>query len=93
MSINGGYVQVDCGGLNLLSESEQTISGIFARSKAAVESGKPVIACNCVYGTGVPMTPTPVFGIEEGGAYIFTASILQVVVEDDDGVTIRSLIS
>lgn len=88
-----GYVVVDCTGINLLSQTKTTVSGIFAKCKAAYETGKPIFACNCVYGSNVPMTPIQVFGIIEDGNYIFTASILQITVEDDDGVTITSLLS
>lgn len=87
-----GYVVVDCTGINLLAQSKTTVTGIYAKCQAAFDSGKPVFACNCVYGTGVPMSPIQVFGIKESGNYIFTASILQLTIEDDDGVTIASLI-
>lgn len=91
--MTNGYVLVDCKGLNLLSQTKVTVSGIFDSCTAALATGKPVYAINCVYGTGVPMSPIQVFGIKESGNYIFTASILQLTVEDDDGVTIASLIS
>ena len=83
---------VDCGGANLLAQSPQTISGLYAKCKTAMESGKPVLAYNCQYGSGVPMSPIPVFGILEDGVYIFTASILQVRVANTDAVTIVSLL-
>lgn len=91
--MTNGYVLVDCKGLNLLVNTKQTIAGIFESCKAAIATGKPVYAVNCVYGAGVAMTPIQVFAIEESGNYIFTASILQITVEDDNGVTVTSLIS
>lgn len=91
--MNGGYVMVDCKKMNLLSQSAQTISGIYAASKNAVDSGKPVIAENCEYGEGVPLTPIPVFAIEQGGQICFTASILQIWVASNDSVTIVPLIN
>ena len=87
-----GYVVVDCTGINLLAQSKTTVSGIYAKCKAAFDTGKPVFACNCVYGAGVPMTPIQVMGIIEDGTYVFTASMLQIRVGSDDGVTIVSLI-
>ena len=87
-----GYVVVDCTGINLLADSKVTVSGIYAKCKAAFESGKPMFACNCEYGEGVPMTPVQVMAIIEAGVYVMTASILQIRVDSDDGVTIVSLL-
>lgn len=89
---NGGYAVVDCKGCNLLAQSAQTISGLYADCTAAIKSGKPAYAINCNYGEGVPITPIQVFGINEAGTYIFTASILQIRVTSADSVTITSLI-
>ena len=87
-----GYVVVDCTGIDLLSQSKVTVPGIYAKVKEAFETGKPMFACNCEYGSGVSMTPVPVMAIIEAGVYIMTASILQVRVGADDGVTIVSLL-
>ena len=87
-----GYVVVDCTGINLLADSKVTVSGIYAKCKAAFDSGKPMFACNCEYGEGVPMTPVQVMAIIEAGVYVMTASILQIRVDSDDGVTIVSLL-
>ena len=87
-----GYIQIDCKGLNLLAQSSQTIDGLYSASAAAVDTGKPIIAVNCEYGEGVPMTPISVMAILEAGVYIFTASILQIRVASDDSVTIVPLI-
>lgn len=88
-----GYVVVDCTGIDLLSETKVTVPGIYAKVAEAFKANKTIIAAGCEYGTGVPMTPCPVFGILEAGTYILTASILQVRVGSDDGVTIVSLLS
>lgn len=90
--INGGIAYIDCKGMNLLAETTQTISGLFEQCKAAIGNQKIIVATNCVYGTGVPLTPIPVFAIEEGGRFCLSASILQVWVNSDDEVTIVSLI-
>ena len=91
--MNGGYILVNCKGLNLLAQSSQTINGLYKECVAAMNSGKPVIAANCVYGAGVPMSPVPVMCIIEGDYVVFTSSILQVWVKNDDTVTIESLIT
>lgn len=88
-----GYVVVDCTGIDLLAQSKKTVSGIFAQVKAAYESGKPIFASGCEYGSGVPITPMQVMCLAQGGQYCLTASIIQVWVDADDGVTIVSLIT
>lgn len=90
--MNSGYIMVDCAGINLLSQSSQSKTGLYAECIAATNSGKPIIAYNLEYGSGVKMTPVPVFSIIEAGVFIGTASILQVRVAPDDSVTITSLI-
>ena len=86
-----GYIIVDCTGLNLLAGEKQTVSGIFAKSAEAIASGKPIIASNIQYGAGVPMSPVSVMAIEEGGKYCFTASVLQIWVDSEDGVEVVNL--
>lgn len=90
---NGGYVMVDCKKLNLLSQSSQTVAGLYDACTDAIRTGKPVLACNCEYGEGVPMTPISVMMIVEAGTVIATASILQIRVADNDAVTIESLLT
>lgn len=86
-----GYIVVDCTGINLLAGEKQTVTGIFAKSAEAIASGKPVIAANLQYGEGVPMTPVNVFAIYEGGKYCFSASILQIWIDSEDGVEVVNL--
>ena len=63
----GGYSLIDCGSMNLLAQSAQTIDGLYDQVKTAYKSNKPIIAENCVYGEGVKMTPIAVMVIEEAG--------------------------
>lgn len=90
--MNGGYILVDFGKVNMLAESAQTIPGLYARITEAYASGKPILAYNVDYGTGVPTTPIPFFGIIEAGVYILTASNLQLRCTSADSVTITSLV-
>lgn len=93
--MNGGYVMVNCEKLNLLSQTAQTISGLYAKCKAAQETGKPIFANNLEYGENVPLSPVHVFAKTDGSEneyIVLTASILQVWVKNDDTVTIASLI-
>lgn len=86
-----GYVSVDCTGINLLAGEKQTVSGIFSKSTEAIETGKPIYAINLQYGEGVPMTPVSVMAIAEGGKYCFSASILQIWIDPEDGVEVVNL--
>ena len=86
-----GYILVDCTGINLLAGEKQTVTGIFSKSTEAYESDKPIWAINLQYGEGVKMTPVPVMAIKEGGKYCFSASILQIWVDADDGVEVVNL--
>lgn len=90
---NSGYVMVDCKKANLLAQSAQTIGGIYASAKDAIDTGKPILACNCEYGEGVPLTPIPVFAIIEDDVLIFTTSILQIRVTEGDSLTVVSLLN
>lgn len=93
MNKKGGYILIDCGGLNLLATDPQTISGLYAKVKKAHELNKPIYAVNCVYGSGVKLSPIQVFAINESGTIICTASILQIRVASNDSVTITSLLT
>ena len=93
MDKKGGYILIDCGGLNLLATDPQTISGLYAKVKKAHELNKPIYAVNCVYGSGVKLSPISVFAINEAGTIILTASILQIRVASNDAVTILNLIT
>lgn len=91
--MKGGYVLVNCGGLDLLSESSQTISGLYNRVKSALATGKMMIAENVIWGTGKPISPIPVFAIDMGSTYgiYITASTLQIRVSTADAVTIVNM--
>ena len=91
--MKGGYVLVNCGGLDLLSESSQTISGLYNRVKSALATGKMMIAENVIWGTGKPISPIPVFAIDMGSTYgiYITASTLQIRVSTADEVTIVNM--
>ena len=93
--VKGGYLLIDCKGLNLLGGSTpQTIAGLWDVCKRALEMGKPIYACNCIYGTGHPMSPVAVMGqLEDTDTIVLTSSILQIWVKDDNTVTVESLVT
>lgn len=71
--MKGGYIIADCTGIDLTSVSSQSIPGIWEKAKTAIASGKPIVAHNCVYGEGVPVSPVTCFGW-----YISTTEIVIV---------------
>ena len=92
--MKGGYVLVDCKGLDLTSESTQTITGLYAKVKAAMATGKMIIAENMIWGdTDHPISPVAGFGINMGSTYgiYVTASTLQIRVSPADVVTIVNM--
>lgn len=87
--MNGGYVMVDCKGLDLTGgDTPQTITGIWDDAKTALATDKPIVAHNCVYGVGVKVSPVTCFGW-----YISTTEIvivdatIHIHIKNDDTVT------
>ena len=90
--VNSGYVFVDCTGLDVNDSTEQEISGLYARSLAAIKSGKPAYAVNCNM-SGAPCTPVSVVAWEESGSIIATGHVFRITIEEDDGVTVTNLVA
>ena len=92
---NGGYIMVDCTGIDLNTDTKQTITGIFDQVDKAFKSGKPVYAINATFnisGTGNMTSPVNVMiNSDENGGYIATASTLQLWIDSDDGVTVVNM--
>lgn len=92
--MNGGYVMIDCTGLDLTKGStEQTISGIYSRVRECMKAGKPIFANNCVWGNDGVVTPIAVMAIQFPGYVIVTSSTLQIVITSSDTITIVNLVS
>ena len=89
----GGYILVDCTGVELTAESATTISGLHAKAEAAKDTGKHCFACNCTY-NGYKVSPIPVQVIEvSGGTIIASAEWLQVFITSADSVTVQNMLS
>ena len=81
MKMKGGYVLLDCTGLDLIKGlTKQTIVGIRERVEKVHTMGKPVYCVNSNW-DGVPMSPMNVMITKVGDDYICTASTLQIYVE------------
>lgn len=92
--IKGGYAMIDCKGLDLLGGSTpQTITGLYNDCVEALKSGKAIFAHNCIYGDGHEASPIAVMGQQEDeNTIVFTSSILQIWVTNEDSVTVVSLL-
>lgn len=93
--MNGGYVMIDCKGLDLTSNEEQTINGLYNDMVKAIKTGKPLVAYNCVWGSNndSPMTPIPFFAQNWNSSMVVgTASILNITCTNADKVTVTSLV-
>ena len=90
---NSGCIMVDCGGLDLNDSTEQEIAGLYNRAKAALATGKPCYATNCVM-SGMPCTPVSVVAWDQGGdGIIATGHVRRIVIAPDDGVTVINLVA
>ena len=89
----GGYVLVNCGGLELNDNTEQTITGIYNRAKAALDSGKPCYACNCLMNDGAVSPVSVAAWQEDAHTIIATGHVFRVSIADDDGVTVTNLVA
>lgn len=68
--MNGGYALVDCTGLNLGDLG--TVTGIYAKTKAAIESGKPLVLSGVVNGEQ-GFTPMVAYGGIESTTSVFVS--------------------
>lgn len=91
--MKAGYVLVNASGLDLLSESTQTIAGIYDKCKAAMKTGKMIIVENVIWGDDGIISPIHVFAIDMGSTYgiYLTASTLQIRVSPANVVTIVNM--
>lgn len=90
--MNGGYIMVDCKGLDLQKGSTpQTITGLYEVVKASMSVGKPIYACNCTWGDVGAVTPVQTFCIDFTDVIIATASTLQIVITPQSVVTIVNM--
>lgn len=81
--MNGGYVLIDLGGLDLSVSTKQTIPGLHARIVTASETNKFAIADNVIGGS-----PLPAIITASGGNIILTAPGYVISVGADDGATV-----
>ena len=92
--MKGGYINIDCSGLDLTKGStEQTITGLYKTVKSAFKANKPIFVYNANWGTNGIVSPIQVFIVDFSTKFVCTTSTLQIKVTNQDKVTITNLIS
>ena len=91
--MKGGYILVDCGGLELNDSSTQSITGLYKRAKEALALGKPAYACNCVMNDGTCLPISVTAWQEDENTIIATGHVLRITIESDDDVTVTNLVA
>lgn len=93
--MNGGYIMIDCSGLDLNKGStEQTIKGLYKKVADAMKKNKPLYCVNAVWGDYGRMTPISCFAnMSSGTNIIVTSSTLQVTITKEDVITINNMVA
>lgn len=86
MTMKGGYIMFEVDA-DLSDTSKKTISGIYEKAKTAINSGKPIVIYGMNY-DGKKSSPIMAFGWLDGETYIFSASVLQVFIDKNDGLQV-----
>lgn len=89
----GGYILVDCAGLELNDSTEQEISGLYARAQAALKTGKPCYAVNCLMNDSYCSPVSVAAWQEDEDTIIATGHVFRVAIDSDDGVTVTNLVA
>ena len=88
----GGYFLIDCEGLDLTSETSVTKTGFWNKAVKALAENKPLVAYNCVYGTGKPVSPVQCFGwYLSSTSIVIVGATLHIIVGSDDSVVIQDV--
>ena len=91
--MKGGYLNIDCTGVELTTETVQTVAGIYDRIVSAVKANKPIFAYNCTWENDI-MTPIAIMVTpRSSGNYIATASTLQLEIAPDNTVTVINMLA
>ena len=86
--MKGGYILIDCTGLDLSSNAAQEIAGSWKKAQNALDAEKPIVAVGATYGNA-PVTPVTCFAwrISETEIVIVGAT-LHCHVKNDNTVTV-----
>ena len=88
----GGYILVDCEGLDLTSAEKVTKTGFWKKAVTCLKAGKPIIASGCVYGSGKPVSPVTAFGwYLDTHTIVIVGATLHIIIDDEDGVIVQDV--
>ena len=91
--MNGGYFLADCTGLDLTEDSAQSISGIWDQAVNALKSDKPIMAYNCVYGTGKRVSPIECFAWQiAADEIVVVGATLHIHIKNNDTATVLDVV-
>lgn len=91
--MNGGYFLVDCDGIDLTKETAQSVPGIWNKAVTAMKIGKPIVAHNCVYGSGVKVSPVTAFGwYISSTEIVIVGATLHIHIKNDDTATVLDVV-
>ena len=91
--MKGGYINVDCTGLDMSKDTKQTINGIWDKAVDAMKINKPIMAYGCTYGDAA-LSPVPVFGwYIATDEIVIVGATLHAHIKDDDSVTVLDVAS
>lgn len=86
--MNGGYIMVNCKGLELTETDPQSIEGIWEAAQEAIKANKPIIAYNSLYATA-PVSPVTCFGWALSATEIvIVGATLHIHVKSDNTATV-----
>lgn len=68
--MNGGYSMIDFSGVDLGTLG--TVTGIYEKTKAAIETGKPLVLCGVVNGEQA-FSPMVAYGGAESATSVFVS--------------------
>ena len=86
--MNGGYIILDCGTLDLAEETKQTITGLSANLANVIKSKKPIYA---IIGGTSPISVYTQAGSVTGTTDIIFGTTI-ITVDEEDGATVSSAI-
>ena len=90
--MKGGYFMVDCQGLDLTSDTKVTKTGFYKLAEAALAQDKPIVAYNCVYGTGKPVSAVTCFGWRlSSTSIVIVGATLHIIIDNEDGVIVQDV--
>ena len=91
--MKGGYMLIDCEGLDLTSAVKVTKTGFWNKAKNALASNKPLVAYNCIYGSGKPVSPVTAFGwYLSSTSIVIVGATLHIIIDNEDGVIVQDVV-